>query len=53
MRAIVESRPRRVTSISSDARPLIVPAKSSSPWTFSIGRDSPVTGAWPIDPDAT
>ena len=46
MRAMVESRPRRVTSISSAPRPLIVPAKTSRPDDFSTGSDSPVTGDW-------
>ena len=44
--ASVESRLSRVTSTSSAPRPLIVPAKTSSPAVFSTGSDSPVTGAW-------
>ncbi len=46
MRAIVESRPSRVTTTSSAPRPLIVPANTSAPGVFSTGSDSPVTGAW-------
>ena len=34
------------TRMSSAPRPLIVPAKTSSPALLSIGSDSPVTGAW-------
>ena len=46
IRASVESRRSRVTATSSAPRPLIVPANTSSPAVFSIGSDSPVTGAW-------
>ena len=46
IRASVVSRRGRVTTTSIAPRPLIVPAKTSSPGPLSIGSDSPVTGAW-------
>ncbi len=46
MRAMVLSCARRVTRTSSEPLPLMLPAKTLSPATFSTGNDSPVTGAW-------
>ncbi len=46
IRARVLSSARRVTRYSSAPSPLMVPANTGSPTSFSTGRLSPVIGAW-------